>query len=65
MDSSEKRNISPGSLNSGSTSKDELAMVEAVPKDSDVGYDEKATRRLVRKIDLRLIPFLSLLYLLR
>ena len=27
-------------------------------------YDEKATKRLLRKIDVRLIPFLALLYLL-
>lgn len=27
-------------------------------------FDEKATARLVRKIDLRLLPFLALLYLL-
>jgi hypothetical protein len=27
-------------------------------------FDEKATSRLVRKIDLRLLPFLALLYLL-
>lgn len=27
-------------------------------------YDDKATARLVRKIDLRLLPFLALLYLL-
>ncbi|KAF2456668.1 major facilitator superfamily transporter [Lineolata rhizophorae] len=29
-----------------------------------VGYDEKSTRRLLRKIDVVLIPFLALLYLL-
>jgi hypothetical protein len=28
------------------------------------GYDTKATKRLLRKIDLHLIPFLALLYLL-
>lgn len=28
------------------------------------GWDEGATKRLIRKIDLRLIPFLALLYLL-
>ena len=26
-------------------------------------FDQKATRRLLRKIDIRLIPFLALLYL--
>jgi hypothetical protein len=30
---------------------------------SSAGYDGKATRRLLRKIDLTLIPFLALLYL--
>lgn len=29
----------------------------------DVSFDEKATKRLVRKIDLVLLPLLSLLYL--
>jgi hypothetical protein len=27
------------------------------------GFDEKATKRLVRKLDWHLIPFLSLIYL--
>jgi hypothetical protein len=27
------------------------------------GFDQKATRRLVRKLDWHLIPFLSLIYL--
>jgi hypothetical protein len=27
------------------------------------GFDEKATKRLLRKIDWHLIPFLSLIYL--
>jgi hypothetical protein len=26
-------------------------------------FDERATRRLLRKVDFRLIPFLALLYL--
>lgn len=30
---------------------------------NDVVYDEKETKRLIRKIDLVLLPFLSLLYL--
>jgi hypothetical protein len=29
-----------------------------------VGFDPKSTKRLLRKIDMRLIPFLALLYLL-
>jgi len=31
--------------------------------DSDIGFDDKATKRLLRKIDITLIPFLSGLYL--
>lgn len=29
----------------------------------DVGFDVKGTKRLLRKMDVRLIPFLALLYL--
>lgn len=36
---------------------------EEVASESSVGYDDKATRRLLRKIDFALIPFLALLYL--
>lgn len=31
---------------------------------ASVGFDTKSTKRLLRKIDMRLIPFLALLYLL-
>lgn len=30
---------------------------------SSAGFDERATKRLMRKVDLYLIPLLSLLYL--
>lgn len=30
----------------------------------NLGFDEKATKKLIRKIDLVLLPFLALLYLL-
>jgi hypothetical protein len=46
--------------------KQTLELIEHVDSSSehtDVGYDEKATKRLIRKIDLVLLPFLSLLYL--
>jgi hypothetical protein len=46
--------------------KQTLEFVENVDSSSehtDIGYDEKATKRLIRKIDLVLLPFLSLLYL--
>ena len=33
------------------------------PPELAVGFDAKATKRLLRKIDFTLIPFLSLLYL--
>lgn len=39
--------------------------IESVASDaSDIVYDDKATQRLIRKIDWRLLPFLALLYLL-
>lgn len=31
---------------------------------SSIGYDEKATKKLVRKIDLHILPVLVILYLL-
>ena len=31
---------------------------------SDLGFDAKQTKRLIRKIDVVLLPFLALLYLL-
>ena len=40
-----------------------ISAVEEVESESSVGYDDKATRRLLRKIDFSLIPFLALLYL--
>lgn len=48
-------------------SKDEKtgrATVDGSYSDSDMGFDDKATKRLLRKIDITLIPFLSGLYLL-
>ena len=47
-------------------SKDEktgTATVDGSYSDADVGFDDKATKRLLRKIDIVLIPFLSGLYL--
>jgi hypothetical protein len=40
-----------------SSSSDSLDLTEAQ------GFDEKATKKLVRKLDWHLIPFLSLIYL--
>lgn len=31
--------------------------------DADIAFDEQETKRILRKVDFRLIPFLSLLYL--
>lgn len=43
-----------------------IEMVESLssPSSDSLGYDDKATKRLVRKIDWVLLPFLALLYLL-
>jgi hypothetical protein len=44
-----------------------VELVESVDSGSDHTtdsvYDQKETKRLIRKIDLVLLPFLSLLYL--
>jgi len=40
-------------------------MIEsASSSDDNLVYDEKMTAKLVRKIDMNLVPFLALLYLL-
>lgn len=40
-------------------------MADSAPIEaSQIGYDEKATKRLIRKIDWMTLPFLALLYLL-
>jgi hypothetical protein len=45
--------------------KSTVAQIEhAQVKDQHVSFDTKATKRLLRKMDVRLIPFLALLYLL-
>ena len=45
--------------------KSTVAQVEHAQKQDDhVSFDGKATKRLLRKMDIRLIPFLALLYLL-
>lgn len=43
-----------------------VEMLETISTGSsqDIIYDQKATKRLIRKIDWRLLPFLALLYLL-
>jgi hypothetical protein len=45
--------------------KSEVVQFEHAQTDEDhVSFDMKATKRLLRKMDIRLIPFLALLYLL-
>ena len=45
--------------------KSEVAQFEHAQTHEDhVSFDTKATKRLLRKMDIRLIPFLALLYLL-
>ena len=45
--------------------KSEVALFEHAQTDEDhASFDTKATKRLLRKMDIRLIPFLALLYLL-
>jgi hypothetical protein len=43
---------------------EQLEMIETSSSNPDLGYDEKHTKKLIRKIDWTLIPFLALLYLL-
>jgi len=45
--------------------KSEVVQLEHALTDADHNsFDTKATKRLLRKMDVRLIPFLALLYLL-
>lgn len=45
--------------------KSTVAQIEnAQTQENHVSFDTKATKRLLRKMDIRLIPFLALLYLL-
>jgi hypothetical protein len=45
--------------------KGNIDMVESgSSSDNDLGFDEKSTKALIRKMDWALLPFLALLYLL-
>lgn len=44
--------------------KKNIDMLESLSDSDSLGFDEKATKRLVRKIDWVLLPFLALLCLL-
>lgn len=62
-----KGSITPETASSHSAEKAGAVLVEEVSdeeNDSTPRFNEKETSRLVRKLDYRLIPFLSLLYLL-
>jgi hypothetical protein len=37
--------------------------VSSQPDPTEVGFDAKHTKKLLRKLDLHLVPFLALLYL--
>ena len=61
--------ISPSDMSDSDRSdalkKSEVVQFEHAQTDEDlVSFDMKATKRLLRKMDIRLIPFLALLYLL-
>lgn len=58
--------ITPSDLSdSDGQEKSTVAQVEyKQDQDQHVSFDDKATKRLLRKMDIRLIPFLALLYLL-
>jgi len=43
---------------------EQFEVVESGSRTPDLGFDDKRTAKLVRKIDLVLLPFLALLYLL-
>jgi hypothetical protein len=56
--------MSDGKVTPESVGKERPVQLEqSISASSSVGFDAKATRRLLRKIDLALIPFLALLYL--
>lgn len=56
------QSVSSNSIIQEKGSEDRIENVEESRR--DVGFDVKATKRLLRKMDVRLIPFLALLYLL-
>lgn len=55
------QSVSSNSIIQEKGSEDRIENVEESRR--DVGFDVKATKRLLRKMDVRLIPFLALLYL--
>lgn len=59
----ELKNPKPVITDSVRTSGEPVAVGDDAGNMESQGYDEKATRRLRRKIDFALIPYLALLYL--
>lgn len=55
------QSVSSNSILQEKASEERIENVDEQPR--HVGYDPKATKRLLRKMDVRLIPFLALLYL--
>lgn len=55
--------ISSGETTPAIMEKEQIAMLETTASESTQEFDTKSTKRLLRKIDFALIPFLSLLYL--
>jgi hypothetical protein len=58
-----KDGISSGEDTPVSMGKEQVEMREHTLSDAPVEFDTKSSKRLLRKIDFALIPFLSLLYL--
>jgi len=52
-----------GSVSQISVLKEKERRSEILPAAEDVVFDQAATRALLQKLDLRLIPFLALIYL--
>jgi hypothetical protein len=62
---SEKQALPPSDLEHHVVTKGDIDMVESgSSSDNDLGFDEKSTKALIRKMDWALLPFLALLYLL-
>lgn len=56
--------ISSGETTPAVMEKEQIVMLENTVDGTTEEFDTKSTKRLLRKIDFALIPFLSLLYLL-
>jgi uncharacterized protein YfaA (DUF2138 family) len=60
-----ENNVTSGQVDSSSTEKVDYEKAVSFHEDaSQEVFDEPATKRLLRKMDVKLLPFLALLYLL-